>query len=370
MKQITSNLQPAIIYKPKPNAQRIKVHIPFKNKVWREQIKAMNGSFYHKPQRLWSVINTKDAKRQLLNIVGAAYELKDPEAVAQRPYIELTEVEKDIVAQVESKILMKGYSPHTQKHYKTETIRFLIHFRGKTIPELTKSEIESYVVHCIKTYSISKSKQNIIINAIKFYFEHVLGKEKTLYDLQRPKKSKTLPNVLSPEEVKRLIKAPTNLKHQCILMLLYSSGLRISEVTKIRIQDIHSDEGYLFVHGGKGKKDRRTVLSPKIVIELRKYYLKHKPSYWLFEGETGGQYSISSIRKLFRTAVQKAKISAWATPHTLRHSFATHLLQKGVNLRIIQCMLGHSSTKTTQIYTHVLSVNNKEIESPLDVLLD
>ncbi|MBN7817010.1 tyrosine-type recombinase/integrase [Algoriphagus pacificus] len=135
---------------------------------------------------------------------------------------------------------------------------------------------------------------------------------------------------------------------------------------KLRVRDIHSDEGYIFIKGAKGKKDRKTVLSPVLLTLLRKYYLAYKPSYWLFEGQEGGQYSATSIQAVFRRAVEKSNSNPWATVHSLRHSFATHLLQKGTNLRYVQVLLGHESSKTTEIYTHVLSISNKNIQSPLD----
>jgi len=226
----------------------------------------------------------------------------------------------------------------------------------------------SYLYHLIEKYKISESKQNTVINAIKAYYEHVLGRPREYYDIQRPKKPQTLPNVLSQEETKRLLNAPSNLKHKAILHTIYSCGLRISELIKLRIEDVHKNEGYVFVKGAKGKKDRHTVLSPKLVELLEAYEKEYKPSYWLFEGQTGGQYSASSIRAIFRRAVKAADANAWATVHTLRHSFATHLLQQGVNLRYVQAMLGHSSPKTTQIYTHVLEINDKVVHSPLDFL--
>lgn len=317
------------------------------------------------------MVNTTDALDNLRAIFGNQIEFKDDElGPKKRPYIELNETEKDIIAAVESKIILKGYSLHTRNLYRSELIAYLTHHRGMDIPNLTKKVIESYVLHCIKTQHVSESRQNGMINAIKFYYEHVLERDRTYYDIQRPKKSQTLPNVLSTKEIKRLLSAPKNIKHKAILTTMYSAGLRLNEILQLRIEDIHSDEGYIFIGGGKGKKDRKTVLSKSLLPLLRQYYIKHKPAYWLFEGQDGGQYSKTSVQRILRKAITDSKISPWATPHTLRHSFATHLLQQGVNLRIIQSMLGHSSAKTTQIYTHVLNINNKVVQSPLDLLDD
>ncbi|MBK8080500.1 MAG: tyrosine-type recombinase/integrase [Saprospiraceae bacterium] len=174
------------------------------------------------------------------------------------------------------------------------------------------------------------------------------------YDIQRPKRSQSLPNVLSKQEVAAILSAPKNIKHKAILLIIYSAGLRISEAIQLRISDIHSKEGYIFIKGGKGKKDRKSVLSPIALDVLRTYYKAHKPSYWLFEGQDGGQYTAKSIQNIFIAAVEASKSNPWATVHTLRHSFATHLLASGTNLRYIQTLLGHSSSKTTEIYTHAL----------------
>ncbi|MDG2450981.1 MAG: tyrosine-type recombinase/integrase [Saprospiraceae bacterium] len=359
----------AIIYLCKPHAKRIKFHIPYCRTEWRLKIKQLNSSFYHPQQKLWSIINTPEAVKQIKGIFGTDFRNVDNQHKGKRTYVELNELESSIIAEVEKKIILKGYSGHTRKSYKSELISFLTHHRGQEIESISKEQIESYVYHLITKYKISESRQNLAINAIKFYYEQVLGKDRTYYDIQRPKKSKTLPNVLSQQEVIRLLKVPTNIKHKAILTVIYSAGLRLNEVIQLRVEDIHSDEGFIFIKGAKGKKDRKTILSEHLLKLLRQYYLKHKPAYWMFEGANGEQYSPTSISKIFRRAAKQSHINAWATPHTLRHSFATHLLQQGVNLRIIQSMLGHASAKTTQIYTHVLNINNKLVKSPLDTIM-
>jgi integrase/recombinase XerD len=189
------------------------------------------------------------------------------------------------------------------------------------------------------------------------------------YDVKRPKKSVSIPNVLGQKEVLRVIQNPQNIKHKAILWTIYSAGLRISELINLRIVDVHSEEGFLFIKDSKGKKDRKTILSPELVKLLRKYYREHKPSYWLFEGQTGGQYSTTSIRNVFRKAVKNTNSNPWSTVHTLRHSFATHCIENNINLRHLQNMLGHNSPKTTEIYTKTIAINNKNISSPLDALL-
>jgi len=357
------------IYIQGPNAKRIKFKIPYEAFEWRQRIKKLNTIWYHKPQKMWSLVNSEENKRFLVKIVGKKnIELANANQISL-PKFEMSEYIKTHIDKFETKIILKGYSQHTIKSYKSELQYFLRFFEGRNLIDITKDEIESYVAMLLRKHKISEARQNITINAIKFYYEKVLEQPRSYYKIQRPKRSKTLPNVLSPEDTLKLIQHPKHLKHRAILWTIYSAGLRISEIRQLRIEDIRNKEGYIFVKAAKGKKDRRTVLSEHLIDLVELYIKAYKPSYWLFEGQDGGQYSVSSIRKIFRKAVRETNINPWATPHTLRHSFATHLLQQGSSLRYIQNMLGHSSSKTTEIYTHVLQINNSNIKSPLDNLM-
>lgn len=359
----------AIIYEAQSKAGRIKFHLPYKAKEWRAEVKLINSAWWHPDQKLWSVVNTVDNVRRLKEIFGHAYEIKWLEGKKAIPYVELGEAGLKVLEELEQKLMLMAYSIHTVTNYRLSMVDFLKFFKGVDVKTLSKADIEKYMYDRVKHYKFSASKQNITINAIKFYYEQVLDRPREKYNITRPKKSKSLPNVLSVEEVDRLINSPPNQKHQLILYIMYSGGLRISEVVNLRVEDIHTDEGYIFIKDAKGKKDRKTVLSKVVVEKLTPYLARYRPSYWMFEGMEGGQYSKSSIQAIFRRAVKKEHINPWATPHTLRHTFATHLLQNGVNLRIIQTMLGHSSAKTTEIYTHVLNVSNRTIVSPLDMLM-
>ncbi|MCP3932122.1 MAG: tyrosine-type recombinase/integrase, partial [Bacteroidetes bacterium] len=180
-----------------------------------------------------------------------------------------------------------------------------------------------------------------------------MKRPKEFYDIRRPRKPAKLPHVLSEKEVVALFNAVGNLKHKCILLVIYSAGLRLGELTKLRRTDILWDKNQIFVHDAKGKKDRMTVLSDKMKVFLKKYLTEYEPDYWLFEGQTGGMYSTLSVQNILRRAVETSKINPYATVHTLRHSIATHLLEQGTDLRYIQHLLGHSSSETTQIYTHI-----------------
>lgn len=202
--------------------------------------------------------------------------------------------------------------------------------------------------------------------AIKFYFEQVLGREKEYIRISRPRKEFKLPTVLTLEEVQKIIQLTKNLKHKCILMSIYSGGLRRGELINLKVEDVDSKMMLIKVCGTKGKKDRYTLLSEKLLTELRAYYIKYRPRHWLFEGKENGQYSPTSVERIFRDAADRAQILKHVTPHSLRHSFATHLLEQGTNLRYIQVLLGHASTKSTQIYTHVASNALMKIRNPLD----
>jgi site-specific recombinase XerD len=260
----------------------------------------------------------------------------------------------------------KRYSYHTIKTYRIYFKQFAEHFRGRDLQEIDTSEINAYILSLIKAKNISSSQQNQRVNAIKFYYEKVLGHKKRYYHLNRPRKETKLPAVLSAKEVKAIINSCTNIKHKCILMTLYSGGLRRSELINLRIQDIDSKRKLIRITNAKGNKDRYTLLSSTLLISLRRYYLEYRPHYWLFEGVKKSQYSATSIEKIFKKALRKAGVNKHATPHTLRHSFATHLLEQGTSIRYIQELLGHSSIHTTQIYTHVASKKLSEIHNPLD----
>ncbi len=260
----------------------------------------------------------------------------------------------------------KRYSPSTLKTYSLYFQQFMDHFPDHELESITHDQINAYILELIRSRKISVSQQNQRINAIKFYYEKVLGRKREYYQVNRPRKESTLPTILTLGEVEKLIRLTRNQKHKCILMTIYSGGLRRSELINLKIADIDSKRMLIKVCGAKGKKDRFTLLSEKLVRELRIYYRIYTPRTWLFEGQKGTQYSATSIEKIFRHAVISASIRKHVTPHSLRHSFATHLLEQGTNLRYIQELLGHSSTKTTEIYTRVASNALMKIKNPLD----
>ncbi len=269
---------------------------------------------------------------------------------------------------METKLKVKRYSASTQHVYLSMLRAFLKNVYPKPLYQLSTADVMVYHRHLIEERRISRSSQNQSINAIKFYLEHVLGWDRQIFKLDRPKKVERLPQVLSLEEVRAILKVTTNVKHKAMLTTLYSAGLRIGELLNLRIQDIDSHHMRIWVREGKGVKDRMTVLSPHLLKLLRLYYKQYKPKQYLFEGPNGVPYSATSVRKVLYRSTMRGGIRKQIVPHTLRHSFATHLLENGVNLRYIQTLLGHTSTKTTEIYTHVSTKKLDEIKSPLDFM--
>ena len=267
-----------------------------------------------------------------------------------------------------NKLDQKRYSNSTKSTYVNYFSDFLRYFKEANLNSIGVDEINNYILSLIKENSISASQQNQRINAIKFYYEKVLGKEKEYYKIERPIQVKTLPNVLSASEIKKMIDSTDNIKHKCIISLLYSAGLRRSELSNLRLNDILSERMLIKIQNSKGNRDRYVGLSVFMLKLLRQYYKIYKPKVWLIEGQRGDRYSGTSILKVIKMSANNAGISRRVTPHMLRHSFATHHLEKGTDLRYIQEFLGHSSTKTTEIYTHVARTDFSKFKNPLDEL--
>lgn len=260
------------------------------------------------------------------------------------------------------------YSANTIKTYRQLFAEFINYYPNKAIDDITEPEIVAYIRYLVKERGISISYQNQAINAIKFYYEKVAGGVRKFYQLERPLKEQKLPSVLSVEEIQAMIKATVNLKHKLLIMMCYSAGLRISELLNLRVTDLDSKRMQIKIAAAKGKKDRYSLLSEKMLPLLREYYKAYQPKEYLFEGLDGGPYSERSMQAVVKEALEKAGVGKPATVHTLRHSFATHLLENGTDLRYIQTLLGHSSSKTTEVYTHVTSRALSGIKSPLDGL--
>jgi integrase/recombinase XerD len=260
------------------------------------------------------------------------------------------------------------YSEKTIRTYKGMFEEFInYHFRSE-IDKIDEAQVKNFLRYLVLERKISSSYQNQSINAIKFYYEKVLGGQRKFYFIDRPRKERTLPTVLSREEIVRLFNSVENSKHKCMLMLAYSAGLRLGEIIRLRIADIDYERKQIRIVQSKGKKDRYAKLSMKFIVILDEYLEQYRPKNLVFEGIAGGEYSPNSLQNIIKAAARKAGIQKNTTMHTLRHTFATHCLENGVDLRYIQSMLGHSSSKITEIYTHITTKGFDQIESPLDKL--
>ena len=263
----------------------------------------------------------------------------------------------------------KRYSKNTCATYSYLLKEFLIFYSEKSIDELDNRSVERYIeaVFLPRNYSISTQRQ--LISALKLFVVFYPKTKMASLELSRPKKSKTLPTILSKEEVLRIIQVTKNLKHRVVIALLYSSGLRIGELVQLKLEQIDVERFQIKIVQGKGRKDRFVGLAQSFIPLLRNYLNTYQPSEYFVEGIHGGKYTESSIRKFLARSVQLAGIKKKVTAHTFRHSYATHLLENGVALRHIQELLGHAKPETTMIYTHVTRKSLLDVQSPLDTIL-
>ncbi len=265
-------------------------------------------------------------------------------------------------------LIKRRYSPATCDNYIAQFRLFLTFIYPRSAEEMTDQDIHEYQLYLIEKRKVSHSTQNQAINAIKFYLEQVKKGERREYYIERPRTEMKLPTVLSEEEMTSLLFQTHYIKHKCLLLMLYSSGLRMSELLRLKPADIDQDRKLVNVLGAKGKKDRITLLSG-IANEYVQHYIEMmKPKEWLFESPDGGQYSATSVNKIVKKSAKKAGIKKRISAHTLRHSFATHLLEHGTDLRYIQTLLGHENSKTTERYAQVTRKGFEQLVSPLDAI--
>lgn len=319
----------------------------------------------------WLLFYEKNTVKELYKVFkGVAwleFEWNKKAEVAPKARVKPHKPLENIVPNEYARLLeRRRYSKSTVRTYVSLFNTFL-HFYKDTAPQdITEDQIRRYQDFLVKKRKVATSTQNQYINAIKFYYEQVLGGERKVYEVERPKKEKRLPIILSEEEVIKLLTVTENLKHKVGLAVIYSAGLRVGELINLRVSDIDFSRKVLFIKAAKGKKDRVTLLSELLLPFLESYIQSYKPKYWLIEGVKRTQYSTSSMRNIFKKSLKLAGIKKEVTLHGLRHSFATHLLENGTDLRYIQELLGHNSSKTTEVYTHVSKNAIHKIQSPLD----
>ncbi|WP_040281088.1 tyrosine-type recombinase/integrase [Psychroserpens damuponensis] len=341
------------------NKNVIWVHFTFSIKLKNEFRKRFPSAKWSQTTKQWYLLDFP-AVRSVLNIkVDSAYsKLKK----------QIHPNNKIAFQKFNQQLELKAYSPNTCRMYLSEFAHLLIILNHISVDSLSHKRLKDYFLYCVKTLKMKERKMNGKINAVKFYFEKVMHEPKMFFDIPRPKTPATLPKMLSKAEIKRLFNQVNNEKHLLILKLCYGMGLRVSEIVTIKIHHIDSDRMQVLIAGSKGKKDRYVNLPESILDALRTYYKNYKPKEWLFEGQYKGAYSSRSVQAVFKRAMGKAGIKKQIGIHGLRHSYATHLLESGADLRFIQQLLGHHSIKTTQIYTHVSNRTRSNLKSPLDSL--
>ncbi|MBN1646731.1 MAG: tyrosine-type recombinase/integrase [Spirochaetales bacterium] len=262
-------------------------------------------------------------------------------------------------------LTIRHYSERTKKAYIYYNRQFL-RFSGKESEDITNEDVKKFLYHLTVDKGVSSFTIDLVINSLKFFYAKVLRKT-FIFDTPRPQKRRKLPVIVNKKELKDIFESLRNLKHKTLLMVAYSGGLRVSDVVRLRVSDIDFHRRSIFVKASKGNKDRYTLISEIALEYLKKYIDCYSPRFWLFEGQQPGTYlSTRSAEKIFENAVKKAGIQKTLTFHSLRHSFSTHLLENGTDIRYIQDFLGHKSIKTTEIYTHITKKNIKNIRSPMD----
>lgn len=264
------------------------------------------------------------------------------------------------------KLEQERYSENTIKIYTHYFKDFVAEFAGMDLQEILKDDINAYILRLIQERNISPSQQNQRINAIKFYYEKVLGGKSEYYDIGRPRKEEKLPDVLSKAEIASMIKSTGNKKHQCLIALIYSCGMRRSEAINLKVEDIDKKRMQVKIIGAKGRKDRYVPLAANTLSYLEAYYQEDEPKIYVFEVKPGRKYSATSVYNVIKKTAKDAGIRKEVYPHILRHSFATHNLEQGMDLRYIQELLGHKSSKTTEIYTHVSHKDLQKFKNPFD----
>ena len=337
------------------------------------------GGIYHDEQAYWSAPASGETLRHLkfrygrdcLEWTFTLYDRHGDRRSGDRSSgghsVNLPAHWREALLRTEEELRVKRYSWRTIKSYLGHLRRFFADHPTLTPASVDTTTVRRYILRRAEVGNYVASTQNQLLNALKFWLERIEGREKTFIEL-RPKQPQQLPQVLSVDEIRRLFAATDNLKHRCILKLIYGGGLRLSELCNIRLADMYYDRMQVFVKAGKGAKDRYTTLPNSLVEELTAYQKAYAPTYWLFEGRTGGTYSVRSVQAIMKRAVKRSGVNAYATVHTLRHSYATHLLEQGTSLRHIQELLGHHSSRTTERYTHVTDRERARVVSPLDRL--
>lgn len=333
-------------------------------------IKSVKGTYWSKTLGSW-YLKYSEENLQIILLLFKDITKVDTSKISKKILFKrnLTQDQKDLLNNFYLFLKGKRYSKSTIQTYTFFVADFINFHTEKPLEGLTNRDVELFIekVFIERNYSISSQRQ--FVSALKIFILFYPNTHINNLELERPKKSRKLPNVLSQEEVLQIIGCTQNLKHRAILALIYSCGLRISELTNLKLTDFLLERKQLMVVNGKGRKDRYVSLADSFMPLLSNYYYSYKPKNYFVEGKNGGKYSTASVRQFLKKSCEKAQIKKTVTPHTLRHSYATHLLENGVDIRYIQSLLGHAKPETTMIYTHVKRKDLMEIQNPLDIAL-
>lgn len=322
------------------------------------------GCRWQREGKYWQVPAGPDTLKALIGHFGEDGVVVDPAIKT----LEKVRRQAELLECFSQELHLRRYSPKTCKVYLGAVRRFLEGFK-KDYSQLTAEEIRTYLLRLIEREEISASFQNQTISAIKLLFEWVIKRPQLLEDLPRPRRGRRLPAVMSRNATENILNAVGNLKHQTLLVLMYAAGLRVGEVVRLQVDDLDEGRGLIRVKSGKGNKDRYTLYSTLAQQLVRAYRREYQPQKWLFPGAQPGRHLTErSVQQIVVQVRKKTGLGVQVTSHTLRHSFATHLLENGTDLRYIQELLGHSSPKTTQIYTHVSRRDLGRIQSPVEGL--
>jgi site-specific recombinase XerD len=341
-------------------------------------LRVLEGSDYDKENKRWTIplgenydLLCKSAKAYSFEIAVSIVErglksvMRNNQSPQQEKRTVLNKSESALLERFERELTFRNRSKRTSVSYVEYAQRFISHFQGRSLQEIGTLEIQEYLNDLVLSRGYSYSTLNLHISAIRSFFNLVLKISLQEIELPRPKSAKDLPKVLSLGEIQRMIEGIANKKHQLIISLLYSTGMRRAEILSLKTTDIDLESGTIRIHG-KGNKFRTAYISKNLHKLLMVYLKAYKPAVYLLEGQGGQQYSETSIEKVIKRAAAKAGITRRVTPHMLRHSFATHLISKGAALPYVQKLLGHNSVQTTMIYTHVADNDLKNLPNPLD----
>ncbi len=331
-----------------------------KNDELNQRIKKLTGVKWSSSKKAWYVIDN--------NYYRTLFKIGTKRKVGKEILSHIDEINQPALAKMIETLELKAYSKNTINTYRNEFAQLLYVLKNKDVNELNPERLRSYFLYCVKELKLSENTLHSRINAIKFYFEQVLKRENLFFEISRPKKPIILPKVIHNKDIKKIFDQTPNIKHNTMLKLCYGMGLRVSEIANIKITDVDSKNMQVFIEKSKGKKDRYANLPKSILEQLRIYYTAYKPKLYLFEGQYGGKYSIRTMQQVFKNGLEKAKINKETGIHGLRHSFATHLLENGTDIKFIQELLGHNDIKTTLRYIHVSEKSVKKIQSPLDTM--